>query len=266
MGSTTNVEYVQKTVVVTREDSRLTLKPEVIDLKDGEWVQWEFVGLREGEFGFISFAPPLPRLGPFYSLRSLDEKHFLGKGNKGPEDPLHLGDDYGYVALVLSPESTDALARSPKPGTAGAGNIRNVAKVVNTAPEIVVTYSDPDTPGSPPTLTVSPDPVGLNHGDTATWLFKGLPPDTFACFKFTPDSNTRELNTSLGPFLAFNACDGENDVAVRASGMGFAATYPDPEKHPRFTYHIELRCWDGRRLASHDPAIDNLGSSPPQSP
>ncbi|MEA2604849.1 MAG: hypothetical protein QOF89_5841 [Acidobacteriota bacterium] len=264
MGSTTKVEYVQKTVVVTQKDKKLTLQPAAIDLKDGEWVQWNFEGLQEGEFGFISFAPPLPRLGPFYSLRSQDEKHFLGKGNKGPQDPNHPGDDYGYVALVLSAESPVALARSPEPGCDGAGNIHNVAKDVNTAPEVIVTYQD--NPGLPPTLTVSPDPVGLNRGDTATWLFKGLPSDAFACFKFTPDPETHGLNPGLGPFLAFNACDGENDVAVRASGMGFAAAYPDPERWSRFTYHIELRCWDGKLLVSHDPAIDNLGSSPPQSP
>ena len=44
--------------------------------------------------------------------------------------------------------------------------------------------------------------------------------------------------------------------------MGFAVNYPDPETYPRFTYHIELRDWEGKLLASHDPAIDNLGPPP----
>lgn len=260
-----SAEYVPIKVRVIRNGDKLTLDPQRIDLRDWEWVEWTFEGLQEGESGFISFAPPLPRLGPFSSLRSFDARHFLGKGNKGPQDPRRPGDDYGYLALVLSPESPYALAKSPDVGTAGAGVIHNVATGTNTAPQIHVTYSpppNPSDPNSPASLEVTPDPVGLNRGDTATWLFEGLPENAFASFKFIPGSNTPDLNAGLGPFLAFNACNGDNGVTVEASAMGFAAAYPDPVQYPGFTYHIELRDWNGKLLASHDPAIDNLGGPP----
>jgi hypothetical protein len=248
----------QKIINVNRSGSELTVNPDHLDLEDGDWVEWEFVGLDDGEFGFISFADPLPRLGPFYSLRSLAGDRFLGKGNKGRQDPPADG-KYEYQALVLDPTKSDRVA-------SGTGTIQNRATAKNTAPEILVTYfppPNPNDPKSPATLTVTPDPVGLNWGDTATWLFKNLPSKAFACFRFIPDANTPGMDKALGPFLAFNASEGDHDVAVRASAMGFAIEYPLPEAFPSFTYHVELRDWEGKLLASHDPAIDNLGPPPP---
>jgi hypothetical protein len=266
MSEGTKQEYGKKKVTVYREGDKgekLRLEPSEIDLQDWEWVEWTFLDLKEGEFGFISFPDP-PRFGPFYSLRSLDSKLFLGKGNKGGSGNV----DYSYIALILTPEAPAALASSPEPGTPGAGKIHNRATKENTAPEIVVTYKEVKNDKGEVidrTLTVTPDPAGLNRGDAATWLFKGLPPNAFACFKFAPGSDTPGFNTGLGPFLAFNACKGDHDVTVEASAMGFAVHYPDPEKYPNFTYHIELRDWQGNILASHDPMIDNLGP-PPQGP
>jgi hypothetical protein len=250
-------------VTVSLETSptpRLRIEPASIELRDGDWVYWKFEDLPEGQFGFISFAPPLPRLGPFSSLRSCStatDKFFLGKGNKGPAH----GGDYEYLALFLDPES-DA------PFASGTGRIDNLATREDAAREvadIVVTYSQVNNPdGSVERiLDVAPDPVALNTGDTAIWHFENLPAEAFACFKFTLDParvpSMRE--EAFGPFTFFEARNGDDPGAVQASGAGFGMAIPRDERGqaPTFTYHVEVRDWNGERLASHDPAIDNLG-------
>ena len=229
-------------VQLNRADNSLTITPKNVQVGHREWVRWEFIGLSESEFGFISFAPPNPRLGPFYSLRSFTSDSVLGKGNKGATG------SFDYTALVLDPSQENAVASA-------TAIVESTTNTVNTSPEIYVTYRDKNTP-----LAVSPDPVGLHPGDTATWRFRNLPPDTFACFQFQLAGPG--MKKESGPFLAFSALNGEAPVTVEASGMGFAASFPDVRQ---FTYHIELRYWDGRLLASHDPVIDNLGV-PPESP
>jgi len=240
-------------VTVTRNGSQLTVAPQHIELHDGQWVRWTFAELEEGELAFISFAPPSPRLGPFHSLRSFTATSVLGKGNKGDAPINH----HGYRALVLAPDSKNALAT-------GEGTIHNAATVENTAPQIFVTYHAADEHHAEPWLAVVPDPVGLNTGDTATWHFIELPPNAFACFQFEPV--VAGMNESLGPFVAFSACNGDSPVTVAASGTGFAVNVPppsDPDNPPPFIYHIQLRAWDGTRIAVKDPAIDNLGPPPP---
>jgi hypothetical protein len=261
--SNASIQYVQKTVRVTREGDQLRIDPQELNIEDWAWVEWEFKNLEAGEYGFISFAPPLPRFGPFYSLRSLTGNRFLGKGNKGAESDSS-GGSYGYRALVLDPTKSE-------PTATGVGMIHNLATQENTAPEIHVAYSEvKNSQGEviDRILTVTPNPVGLNWGDTATWFFENLPLNAFAGFQFTPasnisDINTPDMNPGLGPFVAFNASTGDQGATVRANAMGFAVNYPDPKIYPSFTYHIELRDWEGKLLASHDPAIDNLGPPPP---
>ena len=97
----------QKTVTVTLRGGALEIQQGWRDLAAGDWVQWEFLGLGDGQFGFISFAPPSPRLGPFYSLRSSGHNLFLGKGNKGKA----IVNDYPYRALVLRPDHAEAAGR-----------------------------------------------------------------------------------------------------------------------------------------------------------
>ena len=230
------------TVSFDRNARTLTIDPTEVHVGNREWVRWKFQGLLEGEFGFISFAPPLPRFGPFHSLRSFPPSSFLGKGNKGGA----AGDAYGYRALVIAPDEPEAQASA-------VGMVINNATEENTAPEIQVTYLDEN----PPRLEVSPDPVGLNTGDTATWRFAGLPKNAFAGFRFDPVDDG--MPQGLGPFIAFNACAGGDPNSVEASGTGFAVAGSRLQETERFTYRIEIRDWAGRRLASHDPQIDNLG-------
>lgn len=246
-------------VNVTREGEHLTIQEQNIELKDGDWVRWKFFGLEKDEFGFISFAPPLDRLGPFHSLRSFDqakEPSMLGKGNKAVKG-LFL-----YRALVLHPLDSHARA-------SGEGTIQNLATRTNTAPEITVTYRKEASASDPRQvhqwLEVSPDPVGLNTGDTATWIFRDLPEFSFACFQFEPVTGD-PMKEAFGPFIAFNSSFSDGPDAARASATGFAVALPwDPSKPEResFTYHIQLRSWDGELLAVHDPVIDNLGPPPP---
>lgn len=251
-------------VTVTRVGASLTIQEQSIQLRDGDWVRWKFVGLAEGEFGFISFAPPLDRLGPFHSLRSFDqakEPSMLGKGNKG------VAGLFLYRALVLH-------LLDSQPRASGEGTIQNLATRKDTAPEITVTYKKEVSASNPQQvhqwLEVSPDPVGLNTGDTATWIFQDLPEFSFACFQFQPPttstSGTPQSKQAFGPFIAFNASFGDASCAIRASATGFAVALPkdlSEEAKKSFTYHIQLRSWDGELLAVHDPVIDNLGPPPP---
>jgi hypothetical protein len=244
----------QKRVTVTLSGSALTIDQDWQDLMEGDWVEWTFVGLEKDQFGFISFAPPLPRLGPFYSLRSFAHDTFLGKGNKGPDANI---EDYPYKALVLSLNAAEPVASAD-------GMIRNAAGRENTAPEITVSYrKEEDDQGRivKQWLEVRPDPVALNTGDTATWHFEDLPANAFPCFHFT---SPPELPSS-GPFLAFNACNGDGTVTVEASGMGFLLALSEEErlKWREFVYDIQLRNWDGQLLATHEPIIDNLGPPAP---
>ena len=73
---------------------------------------------------------------------------------------------------------------------------------------------------------------------------------------------TRYQITPLDPHAhVFEArCTVDDPDSLRASGSGFAVTLQEPPEH--FSYRIELRDWAGRRLASHDPQIDNLGPLP----
>jgi hypothetical protein len=243
------MENLEKHVKVRfdRTAHTLTIDPAEVQVRDREWVRWEFEGLLEGEFGFISFAPPLPRLGPFNSLRSFDSVSVLGKGNKGTA----AGGAYGYRALLLSPDEPEALASA-------VGMVINIATEENTAPEIHVRYKEADATHPLPYLEVSPDPVGLNTGDTATWRFANLPPNAFACFKF--ETVVPGMSEGRGPFIAFSASRGADPDTIEANGTGFSVTMQEPPEH--FSYRIELRDWAGRRLASHDPQIDNLGPLP----
>jgi hypothetical protein len=255
----TRIQYVQKTVLVTRNGSQLTIDPQEFALENGTWVEWVFEGLQPGEYAFISFAPPAPRLGPFYSLRSLDDKRFLGKGHKKIGGENLAGGSYAYRALILAPTQSDAVA-------SGVGMVTNCATQENTSPEIRVKYSEvKDGQGQviDHVLEVKPDPVGLNWGDTATWVFEDLPANAFPFFQFNSLPEPPEEPPGIGPFVAFNASTSLQDSSARASAMGFAVYYPDPNTYPSFTYHIELRDWEGKLLASHDPAIDNLGPPPP---
>lgn len=221
---------------------RVTIDPPEVQVDDGDWVRWEFAGLEEGEFAFISFAPPLPRLGPFYSLRSFSRSAVLGKGNKG----VPPGSAYGYRALVLKLGDL-----SPK--ASGVGMITSNASHENTAPEIRVTYQA----GNPPGLAVVPDPVGLNTGDTAIWRFVNLPANAFACFRFVSEDGSAP---ELGPFIDFSARSGDDPTALEASGTGFVLNMTKPPDS--FTYRIEIRDWAGQLLVSHEPVIDNLGPPP----
>lgn len=238
----------QTIVKVLYKDGVLSTEPDRIELADGDWVQWEFPELAAGQFGFISFAQPLPRLGPFYSLRSYSNNLFLGKGNKGTPG------DFPYTALILHPDQKTAIASA-------TGTINNQSRVKNTSPEIEVTYEDG-------VLNLCPEPLRLNTGDTATWRFVNLPDDAFACFQFDPvtDSQGKTVQGTTGasgPFLAFNACRIDGAGVVEASGMGFTAAIPVDQRPKQFTYHLQLRRWDGTFLAGHDPIIDNLGPPVP---
>jgi hypothetical protein len=232
---------MEKKVSVVWDGTYLKIEPNDIELGDGDWVRWSFEGIEKNDFGFISFQT---RFGPFHSLRSFANASVLGKGNTGPANV----NAYPYQAMILDPNADVPVAQA-------GGTINNVASKTDTAPEVLV-YYNADTK----TLQLAPETLGLNPGDTATWYFMNLPDDAFACFRFDP--LVPGMSETFGPFVDFYACGGNGLVDVRASGTGFAAL-PAMAENDSFTYHIQVRDSQGKLLASHDPAIDNLGPPPP---
>lgn len=234
---------MEKTVNINWDGNNLTIDPEDLELGDEDWVWWSFAGMEEGDFGFVSFQD---RFGPFHSLQSFTNAGVLGKGNVG----LDNGSTYPYWAMILDPNSN-------KPIASAQARVKNLATKRDTTPEVLVYYKS-DTQ----TLEVTPDPLRLNTGDTATWYFMNLPPGAFACFQFEPV--VFGMNEAFGPFTTFYASGGNVLANVRASGTGFASR-PEIAENPvlTYTYKIQLRDSQGNQLASHDPAIDNLGPPPP---
>lgn len=222
----------EKQVNITRSGSQLIIDSSPA-IDDGDWVLWQFPKLPDTQLGFVFFESAF---GPFHSLRSRSNTEVLANGNIGGAS----ADSYSYTAIIIEPGKDDPVAT-------GTGFIINIATQVTTAPEIFVTYEGTQV------LSVSPNPVGLHPGDTATWYFLGLPAGAFADFWF-PDSGS-----TSGPFLNFYACTGGGLFTVRASGTGFMA---DAAWRNSFTYHIEVRDSNGVLIGSHDPAIDNLGPPP----
>jgi len=222
----------EQRVNITQQDDQLIIDSSPT-VGDGDWVLWQFPELPDTQLGFVFFES---RFGPFHSLRSRSHTEVLANGNVGATSAT----SYRYTAIVLEPGKPDPVAT-------GTGFIVNTATQVNTAPEIFVTYEGTED------LAVSPDPVGLHPGDTATWYFLGLPAGAFANFWFPGSKSTS------GPFQNFYACTGGGIAAVRASGTDFMA---DADWQDAFTYHIEVRDSNGVLIASHDPAIDNLGPPP----
>ncbi len=236
----------EKKIHVRISGTSLTFTPSPdVDLDDGDQVKWIFPDLPNDQFGFVFFTP---RLGPFHSLRSVSNTEILGKGNVGSAS----NDLYGYTAMVLTLGKVD-------PEATGHGTVNNRGTRVNTTPDVRVAYHPPAN-GNPATLTVDPLILPLNPGDTATWDFVALPDGAFADFQF--DLHSSGMKEATGPFVAFYATNGGDAATVLANGTGFVATIPIAEQVRRYRYHIEVRGMDGKRLASHDPLIDNLGAPP----
>ena len=230
----------EKTVTLTLEvlnrTQTLHPHPDSVEIGDGDEVVWKFPAMPSEQFGFVFFEP---RLGPFHSLRSRSNQEILANGNIGSASGSN---QFVYTAMILQPGVADPIAT-------GTGTVVNQATKVNTAPECYVIYH----PDAPPdeALEVSPNPLNLYPGDTATWYFIDLPEGAFTNFQFIG-----EPNPATGPFEAFYACGGSGPVTVRASGTGFAG------KEGQYTYHLEVRNQDGEIIGSHDPLIDTLGVPP----
>jgi hypothetical protein len=223
----------EKRVNITQSGRQLCIDSSPT-IDNGDWVLWQFPELPATQLGFVFFESAF---GPFHSLRSRSNMEVLANGNIGGAS----ASSYGYTAIIIEPGKDDPVAT-------GTGFIINIATQVTTAPEIFVTYHSVSK-----NLTVSPNPVSLHPGDTATWYFLGLPAGAFADFWFLDSDGTS------GPFLNFYACNGGGLVTVRASGTGFMA---NAAWRKTFSYRIEIRDSEGCRLAVHDPAIDNLGPPP----
>ncbi|HEX4965830.1 MAG TPA: hypothetical protein VF173_33790 [Thermoanaerobaculia bacterium] len=239
----------EQRVNITQTGSQLIIDSSPA-VKDGDWVLWQFPEMLDNQFGFVFFQN---RFGPFHSLRSLGNTVVVGKGNVGSVPPDSAS--YDYTAMILQTEVADPIAT-------GAGTITNQATREDTSPEVLVAYN-PDLPPSQ-AITVTPDPVSLNPGDTATWYFSNLPDGAFANFLFKLDGMPSSRN---GPFVNFYAVGGSGPVTLRASGTGFAvAPLGEIQAWPaKIIYYFEIRNQDGVLIGSHEPVIDNLGV-PPTSP
>lgn len=234
-----------KMVTVRRENGGNVLSLDPVEVEDSDYVVWDFPDLLNDQFGFVFFDT---RFGPFHSVRSFSNRQILGKGNVGQK----ADNRYDYTAMIVKVGTIDPVAT-------GRGELTNRAIAANTTPEVFVTYHPPS-PGVAARITVEPLRLALNLGDTATWHVLGLPEDAFADFYFDPASPA--MREATGPFAAFYAVNGREAGAVLASGMSFVTTVSDEDWKDSYRYHVEVRGADGKRLAAHDPIIDNLGPPP----
>ena len=235
----------KKLVNITQKDKTLTIDSSPA-VNDGDWVLWQFPELKDNQFGFIFFNT---RFGPFHSLRSLGNTAVVGKGSTGSGPG-----SYDYTAMILQAGSRDPIAT-------GDGKITSQATQVDTSPDVLVTYNPAPGLTLAEAITVTPDPVRLNPGDTATWYFSNLPEGAFANFLFLLEGMPPSQN---GPFVNFYAARGSDPSSVRASGTGFAiAPVGEVQSWPaKIIYLVELRNQDGVLLGNHEPVIDNLGVPP----
>jgi hypothetical protein len=131
--------------------------------------------------------------------------------------------------------------------------ITNLASTPDTSPEAVIQYQPPVVQGLPPTLLVTPNPLSLEVGRTATWRIKGIPAGHFVTFRFD------DVHPATGPFASLSLSRGVGDC-WRANATDFlfdlAPLIPLPAQ---ISYHVALRNAQGQVLVSHDPVIEPLG-------
>lgn len=234
-------------VLVHNAEGSLSFDPTLTPLAQGDWVWWSFLDVPAGFIPFIQFQAPAPLFGPFHSARSRGNDSVIGKGNTG------VPGMYTYRAVLLDPETEQMIT------SAWLGGIYNEVTSDNadTSPEAFATYH----PGAPAgqQITVTPDSLCLNNGDTALWVVSGLQEGMFVTMHFDAPEGGRSANRS-GPFAALCAVAGGAAGEMRLHGTGFMTEAGSDTPIPaRFSYTIKVWDADGTLLGSHDPAIDNLG-------
>lgn len=222
----------------------LTIDKPHLDLFPGEAIQWDFGSVSPEHLTYIHFESSL---GPFQCL-SLSGHSVTGVGNYG------LLGVYPYRAFILDRDGV--IAASP----AGDASIANLSAEKDISPQVVVTYDPSRTDG--PKLSVFPDHLKLQIGQTATWTILGVPTDHFVTFHFLDLADPM-----LGPFTGFflNQSLVQGPVSIRlASGEGYGKRSDLPVPFPaHIHYRITVRNANGNVVGHHDPLIDTLGDPPP---
>lgn len=231
---------IEVTVTYDQNTGALKIDKETIQIAQGDWVKWTFLGNPPGSFGYLSFKNA-PRLGPFHSLRSSSGEVVVGKGNSGTSSETPL--EYKYTAMLLNREKeTGVLARSQE------GTVLQHTAPKDTTPDVTVTYQGTGQP-----LLVEPYYLRLNVGDTAVWHFLDFLPGHFATLQFD--------STEGNPFTDFYITaplPGQPAGTFRANGIAFGKNV-NLEVGTRLSYHVQVRNQDGEIVSNDDPLIDNLG-------
>jgi hypothetical protein len=229
---------IEVAVTYDQNTRALTISDQIeIPYGQGDWVEWKFLGIPPGSFGYLHFRNA-PRFGPFHSLRSSGGV-VVGKGNIGTSSETPL--KYGYKAMLLD-RTNGVLAVSQE------GTVLQHTAPKDTTPDVTVTYQGENQP-----LLVEPYRLRLNVGDTAVWHFLDFPPGYFTTLQF----DSAEGN----PFTDFYITaplPGQPTGTFRANGIGFAEA-GTPAKDSWLNYHVQVRDSTGKIVSNDDPVIDNLG-------
>jgi hypothetical protein len=229
-------------IEVTFAEGELSINPPVQSVWGQGWIVWRFHGLPEGCLPYVKFASGF---GPFRALRSyqgpdIAQPVLVSKGHLARTSPD--GDRHSYTVMILQPEAELPVATA-------TGTILNLADSDDSSPDVLVTCAY-----DPVKVTVYPEALRLNEGDTANWRVTGLRDGDFATLQFLPAEGSPD--PMRGPFMSFSLLPGEGSE-VRATAMGFVAGAAAPPRS--FTYQIRVRDKDGKLLDGHDPTIDNIG-------
>ncbi len=234
-------------IEVTFAERELSINPPVESVSDQDWIVWRFHGLPGGCLPYIKFASGF---GPFRALRSYQgpdvaQPTLISKGHLARTSAG--GDRHSYTAMVLDPAAELPVATA-------TGTLLNLAESDDSSPDVLVTCTyDPENPEDVK-ITIYPEALRLNEGDTASWRVTGLRDGDFATLQFLPAEGSPD--PMRGPFMSFSLLPGEGSD-VRATAMGFVAGATTAPR--RFTYQLRVRDKDGNLLDGHDPTIDNIG-------
>ena len=230
------------TVTITLEHSTTILKP-------GDRVVWEIAGLPAGWAPWIELRSGEAAgsfLGPFASLTQTSSSVW----GACREDSALAGTRLEYRISVQK-----GIGVGWKSGmttvNSSAGTLEIRSDDHGTSHQFTVTQSAED----PRALSVSPDKVTLNPGDTVEWVFEDVRDDLEAWrpivfFTHSCDLKGEVPNDSLGPFTGL-------ETAV-AQVRGIGNTRVDG------SYHFQVagvKAGTGEILwiSSSDPVIDNRG-------
>ena len=245
-------------IPVTFDPANATVTLEYFNsaLKPGDRVVWEFFGLPTGWSPWIEFRSEETGgsfLGPFADLTQTSASLW---GTCREEDGL-VGKIFFYRISVQKGIGT-GWESGMTVVNSSAGTLEIRSDDAGTARQFTVTPSAED----PLALSVSPNEVTLELGDTVEWMFEGIQGDVKRWRPVINFTHYEEVqgevpNDYLGPFTGL-------ETAV-AQVRGIGNTRVNGRYHFQVSV-VEVGTGEVVWKSSGDPVIDNRGGSPIEPP